>query len=477
MDALPSSIVVYGGENSRSGYVFNAELKGRTVEVELDRLELPEDTEFPISMDTTAPLAEGTVSRHERLVVDLSHGELIENTLKHYFGFSSFRPLQKETINASLCGKDVLTVVGTGGGKTLMFLLPAVLASKPTLVISPLKSLIEDQVARCCTLNISCCKFTGDVCEEISATQIREIMDYRVLFVTPEMLEYGLPLREKIDQLLSEDKIERIVFDKAHTISTWGNTFRPVYKTVCEGLAEADCPTMLLSATIPMKLENDLKLIFGNFITYRTSIYRENLYLEVQERSTKMLDEIAEFVKSHENDSGIIYCVLPHDVSTIHSELVKRDICSVKYHGKLSEELKAASFANWMSGEVKVMVANSSFGMGIDKANVKFMFHARLPTNIEEYLQQCGRAGRDGAPATCRLYFSSADKNPLYKLFHSQGNTNFVTESSNLNDLILMLQDPVQCRHKALMTYFGEKVDNFLCIEKCDNCKDRDHFK
>jgi len=472
LKSLPSTCTVEKHEGANTKSAFNCYLRNnKFIEVELETLEDRETSEEIIEDDETdVQLAEIDTD------VNISE-DIIDDALKKFFKFTCFRSLQKETILATMSQKDVLTVVGTGGGKTLMYLLPAVLSEKATLVVCPLKSLIDDLVIRCNTLNIDCCKFTGDVLEDDLKLQLDAINNYRVMFATPEMLEYGSHLRVKIEQLIENDGIERIVFDEAHTISTWGNTFRPVYKTVTEQLAKAKCPKLLLSATIPLKLENDLRETFGNFITYRTSIYRDNLLLQVVERSSKMFDDLADFIESHREESGIVYCVIPNDVAKVHAELVKRGISAVKYHGQLSEHVKSTSLSKWMRGDVKVMVANSSFGMGIDKSNVRYILHARLPTCIEEYLQQCGRAGRDGLPAICRLYFSSSDKNPLYKLFFTQGKNNFSAESTYLNDLILMLQDPVQCRHKALMAYFGEKVDNFICIENCDNCLNRGTYQ
>lgn len=187
-----------------------------------------------------------------------------------------------------------------------------------------------------------------------------------------------------------------------------------------------------------------------------------------------MLNEMAEFIRSHNNECGIVYCVLPQNVAKNQSELLKRNISAVKYHGQLSEEVKTSSLNKWMSGEASVMVANSSFGIGIDKANVRFVLHARLTTSIEEYFQQCGRAGRDGAPAICCLFSQPLTKTRCTNYFTPKTG-NFPTGSAYLNDLKLMLQDPVQCRHKALMT--SERKSTTLCVSKIvTTVKKEDHF-
>ena len=399
----------------------------------------------------------------------------MESTLKNYFGYTSFLPLQQETIISTMAGENVLTIAGTGRGKSLMYFLPAVLSSKVTMVISPLKSLIDDSLIRCLNLNISAWKFTGDVPLHTRTEQVNDLKNYRVIFVTPECLEDGETLRQKVDELLTLNTLEQIVVDEAHTISTWESTFRPKYKTVCESLSGVDCPKLLLSATISANVESDVRSIFGNFKLYRTSVFRDNLNLEVIERTSKFMDELVKFIQEmgSQNNSGITYCVLPRDVSHIHAELVKRGVKAVKYHGQLSDNIKSSNHAKWMNDEVKVMVAISSFGMGIDKGNVRYVVHAKLPTSVEEYFQQCGRAGRDGLPATCKLYYNYNDKSSLYKLFECEGTAQY----SDLYKLVILLENPVQCVHKGIMDHFGENPDSFVCLTMCSNCRQRGLFQ
>ena len=217
---------------------------------------------------------------------------------------------------------------------------------------------------------------------------------------------------------------------------------------------------------ISEKAQKILTGIFGNMLVYRNSVFRDTLILEVVERGNKLYDDLALFIKERAQQCGIIYCVLPKDVATVHAEILKRGIAAVKYHGQLSEEAKASSHSKWMSGEVKVIVANSSFGMGIDKPDVRFILHARIPTSVDEYFQQCGRGGRDGIYATCRLYFNYSDKAVLYKLFDKQSEV-FDTQCSQLNDLINILEKPVHCRHKEIMVYFGDVRNSFACQTGC----------
>ena len=219
---------------------------------------------------------------------------------------------------------------------------------------------------------------------------------------------------------------------------------------------------LLLNAMVPLRLDNELRDIFRNFCVYRNSVFRENLFLEVVERGAKFYDDMASFIVERKEQCGIVYCVMPSDVAKILVELLKRNN-AVKYHGQLYEKVKTASFSRWMAGDVEVIVANSSFGIGIDKKNVRFILHARMVSSVDEYFQQCGRAGRDGAPATCCLYYNHAD-------------ANFLPQCSAVNDLIAILENPVNCRHNQIMAYFGDVCDNFVCLTGCDNCKNRGSF-
>lgn len=327
-DSVMSSEIEVLDENSDK-YIYNVTLHDNIPSIELNFVLKNTTSRYDLNDEPSSTVN----TPRTRSVVDLERDELIDNTLKHYFGFTGFRPLQRETIVATMKGDDVLTVVGTGGGKSLTYLLPSVISEKTTFVIAPTKSLIDDIIDSCGRLEISSCKFTGDIPKEVQECQLLNLPKFKVVVVTPEMLEEG-ELINALYQLVEKDKLDRIVFDEAHTIVSWGNTFRPVYKQVCEKLANILVPKLLLSATVTGKLEAELKTIFSALTVLRTSVFRENLFLEVKERTSKFYDEVKDFILEHKNESGIIYCVLPKDVATVHAELLKRGVESVKYHGQ-----------------------------------------------------------------------------------------------------------------------------------------------
>ena len=229
--------------------------------------------------------------------VDLQTGEIIDNALRHYFGFDSFRSLQTETIVTTMNGKNVLTILGTGGGKSLTHLLPAVISSKPTVVVSPIKSLIDDILSRCSNLNIATCKYTGDIPKEVY--QLLNLENFKVVLVTPEIIKDG-ELLEVLKAFSEKGKLERIVFDEAHTVVSWGNIF---HKEVSEQLAHLNCPKLLLRSTVPAKVEAAIKDIFSDLTVFKSSIFRENLSLHVCERGTKFYDDLEAHLLQHKDES------------------------------------------------------------------------------------------------------------------------------------------------------------------------------
>ena len=234
---------------------------------------------------------------------------LLLSTLREYFGYQEFRPLQKEIVTATLKGENVLGVLETGSGKTLTFMLPAVLASKPTLVVSPTKSLIDDTMFCSQNLGLTCCKFTGEVPNDVQQQQFQEFSSYRLILATPEMLAEGADL-ELLEKARGTNIVERIVLDEVHTTCSWGNTFRPVYKAVAENLSKLKCAKPLLSATVPEVHQLSLQEMFGNVTILRDSVFRENVFVEVKERPTKFYDELTCFVREKAESSTVSFLMM-----------------------------------------------------------------------------------------------------------------------------------------------------------------------
>ena len=236
--------------------------------------------------------------------------------------------------------KNVLGILGTGGGKSLTFLLPAVLADKPTIVVVPTLSLINDLLGKCLALDITACKITGEVPVDIQKSYLEELKKFKLIFLTPEMLGDKIIM----DKIVNVD-LERIVFDEAHTICSWGSTFRPQYQSAANVLARFPCPKLLLSATIPQQLMSELSEVFGTGSGgYHQRIGVNIIFLDVREKpsGSKFYDDLAECILRRK-ECGIVYSVFPSDVSKIHSELLKRNVKCVKYHGQLSQLVKDSS--------------------------------------------------------------------------------------------------------------------------------------
>ena len=251
--------------------------------------------------------------------------KIIEGTLHCYFCYQNFKPLQRDIIKATLSGKNMLGILGTG--KSLTFLLPAVLSSTPTFVVAPTTALIDDMLVRCQDLNIVSCKFTGSTTKEHQKSQLENFGSHKVIFASPEMVEGDL-----MDKIKSS-KVEQIVFDKAHIITTWRNTLCPVYKAVCEQLSKLRIPKLLLSATVPANCQEELLNIFGTFMVIRNTVFRDSLVLEVQDRPSgpKFYDRLALFIKEHKG-CGILYCVFTSDVTKIHAEMIEgHKLCHVSW--------------------------------------------------------------------------------------------------------------------------------------------------
>ncbi len=386
--------------------------------------------------------------------------------LKTVFGYDEFRPLQKDIITSVLKGHDTLAVMPTGGGKSLCYQLPALILKGITVVVSPLISLMQDQVSSLKTTGIQSAFLNStlsweDYCkatDEIKSGQIK------IVYVSPEGLATS-----KIRELLSspELKISCITIDEAHCVSQWGHDFRPDYLEISSiRHLFPDAVMLALTATATEHVRQDICKNLGmkNPKVFISSFNRENIYLEVQPKRGAM-ETVINYIRKHSGDSGIIYCNSRKQVEEIAQTLDKKGYSALPYHAGLSDEIRAKNQDMFIKDEVQIIVATIAFGMGINKPNVRYVINYDLPKSIEEYYQEIGRAGRDGLPSSALLLYSPGD---IHKIKY------FIDDSADPQKAELLLQGMIHyatsrtCRRKALLAYFGEAYEKSADIP--DNC-------
>ncbi len=396
-----------------------------------------------------------------------------ELVLKTVFGFDSFRPLQKEIITTILNGQDALGVMPTGGGKSICYQLPALIFPGITVVVSPLISLMHDQVASLEATGIHSVFLNSTLeWEEYlkAADEIRQ-NKVKIVYVSPEGLSTG-----RIRELLSSEsvKVSCITIDEAHCISEWGHDFRPDYLEISSiRNIFPDTVMLALTATATEQVRQDIikNLHLKKPSVFISSFNRENIFLEVQPKRNAM-DQVIACIKKHIGDSGIIYCNSRKQTDELTEKLDKLGYSVLNYHAGLSDQVRKENQDKFIKDEVQIIVATVAFGMGIDKPNVRFVINYDLPKSLAEYYQEIGRAGRDGLPSSALLLYSAGDIHKIRYFFH---------EAADPQKAELLLQGMVQfattrvCRRKQLLAYFGEHY-NADCSNTpkeccCDICK------
>ncbi len=390
------------------------------------------------------------------------------DVLKKHFQFDRFLPLQQEAISDVLQKKDVLVLLPTGGGKSLCYQLPALMFPGITIVVSPLISLMKDQVAGLSENGIPAAYLNSSQ----GVGETREIKkkvlygEIKLLYVAPERL-----LHEGFSEFLERLNVSLIAIDEAHCISEWGHDFRPEYRKLnMLRTMFPKAPMVALTATATRKVKEDIicQLGFKNPGVYVGSFNRKNLSYYVYPKQ-EAYPQIVNYIEDHPKQSGIIYCHSRAAVDRMADHLLADGIEALPYHAGMSQKERTNNQERFMNGESQIIVATIAFGMGIDKSDIRFVIHYDLPKNIEGYYQETGRAGRDGLPADCVLFFSYADKIKHEFFITKKRHTHQRIIAQTQLDTMVTFCTANVCRRKMLLQYFGEKLEYIPC-DGCDVC-------
>jgi RecQ family ATP-dependent DNA helicase len=414
----------------------------------------------------------------------------VDRVLHDVFGLNEFRTNQLSAINTTLQGIDLFVLMPTGGGKSLIYQLPALIESGKTrgvtVVISPLISLVQDQIDKLDNLGILALSLNSHSTPTDKAFFKEDLKSddptIKLAYITPEMLIKSTDLQEMLANLRDKGRLARFVIDEAHCVSQWGHDFRPDYKKL-EFIKQEfpKIPLIALTATANIKVEADIikNLRIKNCAKLTQSFNRKNLHYEVREKNNDtVISEIYQFIKAnHANDCGIIYCKSRKDSEKVASSLrVTYNLKVFHYHANMNKLDRAKVQADWQSGEIQIIVATVAFGMGIDKLNVRFIIHHSLPQSIENYYQETGRAGRDGKTSNCLMYYSVGDIVMVKALINLSKGTydSKNNQKENLSNLVAFCENLIDCRRKQMLAYFGEHINFEECNKMCDNCMKND---
>ena len=397
--------------------------------------------------------------------------------LRQYFGHTSFRPGQEALIDGILAGRDALGIMPTGGGKSLCYQVPALLLPGLTLVVSPLISLMKDQVAALNGVGIPAAFLNSALDAQAFQAVCREIRQgmHKLIYVAPERL-----LQEGFLALMQEQKIAQVAVDEAHCISQWGQDFRPSYLNIpafVESLPHRP-PVGAFTATATPDVKADIHRLLDlqDPLELTTGFDRENLYFEVQQPADKRA-ALLELVKGRPGKCGIVYCATRKNVEEVCDFLRQRGVAAARYHAGLAPEERQRNQEDFLYDRVQVMVATNAFGMGIDKSDVRYVIHYNMPKDMESYYQEAGRAGRDGAPSSCILLYSGQDvRTNEFLITHSEPREDLdprTAEQLRERDLQRLRQMTGYCRTRRclrqyILHYFGEHAPD--TCSACYNC-------
>jgi ATP-dependent DNA helicase RecQ len=395
----------------------------------------------------------------------------LEDSLKHYFGHDTFRPGQKKIIEAALRNQDLLTIMPTGGGKSLCFQLPALLRQGLTIVVSPLIALMQDQVDALLDNGINATYLNSTLeYEERRSRQIAILKNQvKLLYVAPERL-----LNERfalfLDRVQQDVGISAIAIDEAHCVSEWGHDFRPEYSQLSQIRQRyPQIPIQALTATATKRVRQDIveQLNLRSPDIHVASFDRSNIHYEIQPKDRNIYPKLLRAIRG-ESGAGIVYCLSRNRVEEIATRLKHDGIDALPYHAKLPVEERSRNQTSFLRDDVQVMVATIAFGMGINKPDVRYVFHYDLPRSLESFYQESGRAGRDGEPSKSVLFFSFGDRKKIEFLIDQKPDPKEQKIARQQLRQVMDYAEGNDCRRQIILRYFGEQYPGNC--GKCDNC-------
>ena len=396
----------------------------------------------------------------------------LEEALKHFFGYDTFRPGQQQIVQEALQSRDLLVIMPTGGGKSLCFQLPALLKPGLTVVVSPLIALMQDQVDALQDNGIGATFLNSSLSwDDVRSRELAILKGkIKLLYVAPERLlgEKFLPF---LEQVRSQIGISAFAIDEAHCVSEWGHDFRPEYRQMKQLRQRyPDVPILALTATATGRVRQDIiqQLTLREPGIHVASFNRPNLYYDVQPKERQSYNQLLKQIRAHKG-SGIIYCLSRRKVDEVAFRLQNDGISALPYHAGLSDEVRTTNQTRFIRDDVQVMVATIAFGMGINKPDVRFVIHYDLPRNLESYYQESGRAGRDGEPAHCTLLFGAGDIRTIEYLIDQKPDPKEQRVARQQLRQVLDYAEGTDCRRTIQLSYFGERFKGNC--DNCDNCR------
>jgi ATP-dependent DNA helicase RecQ len=423
---------------------------------------------FPKDLISRLQAVATAIKQTNRINSESSAGVQAKAVLAETFGYSEFRAGQEPLIAGVLSGSDCIGVMPTGAGKSLTYQIPARLLGGTTLVISPLIALMKDQVDALSSVGVPATFLNSSLDAGERADRVRELIagSYELVYAAPEGIEAWL------GDVLTRADIRLVAVDEAHCISQWGHDFRPAYRNLA-GLKSrfGGIPVLALTATATRDVIHDIGEQLGMRapLQVRGSFFRPNLNLHGKAKGPdlKVRDAILALVRERPDESGIVYCQTRKSVESLTTFLERKGIRALPYHAGMDIETRNRVQDSFRRDEVDVVVATVAFGMGIDKPNIRFVIHRDMPRSVESYYQEIGRAGRDGAPSDCFIFYGWSDvKGAEYMMQELDAETADRQKRKVRHMLRLVERD--ECRHRAIVGHFGETIEN--CGNSCDRC-------